>query len=102
MQGVQARNLKTGQRQALETDGVFVFIGHLPNTQLFQGQLAMDQQGFLVVDKFMQTSVPGVFAAGEVMDPIYKQAISSAGYGAQAAISVERYLESLGDKELVR
>ena len=102
VQGVQARNLKTGQRQALETDGVFVFIGHLPNTQLFQGQLAMDQQGFLVVDKFMQTSVPGVFAAGEVMDPIYKQAISSAGYGAQAAISVERYLESLGDKELVR
>jgi len=54
------------------------------------------------VDKYMQTSVPGVFAAGEIMDPIYKQAISSAGQGCQAAISVERYLESLHDKELVK
>jgi thioredoxin reductase (NADPH) len=101
VQAVKACNLKTGQCQALATDGVFVFIGHLPNTQLFRGQLAMDEQGFLVVDRSMQTSIPGVYAAGEVMDPTYKQAITSAGYGAQAAISVERYLESLGDQELV-
>ena len=98
---VQARNVRTDQVEAWETDGVFVFIGHFPNTQLFKGQLAMDDQDFLVVDKFMQTSVAGVFAAGEVMDPIYKQAVSSAGQGCQAAISAERYLESLGDAELL-
>ncbi len=95
VQSVVARNLKTGQTEPWQTDGVFVFIGHFPNSQLFQGQLAMDEQGFLVVDKMMQTSVPGVFAAGEIMDPIYKQAISSAGQGCQAAIAVERYLENL-------
>jgi thioredoxin reductase (NADPH) len=102
VQAVQARNLKTGQVDHWETDGVFVFIGHFPNSQLFKGQLAMDEQGFLVVDTYMQTSVPGVFAAGEIMDPIYKQAISSAGQGCQAAISVERYLESLHDAELAK
>jgi thioredoxin reductase (NADPH) len=102
VQAVQARNLQSGQMEKWDTDGVFVFIGHFPNTQLFKGQLAMDAQDFLVVDKFMQTSVPGVFAAGEVMDPIYKQAISSAGHGCQAAISVERYLESLQDKALAK
>jgi thioredoxin reductase (NADPH) len=97
---VSARNVRTGQAERWATDGVFVFIGHFPNTQLFQGQLSMDEQNFLVVDKFMQTSVPGVFAAGEVMDPIYKQAISSAGQGCMAAISAERYLEALHDEEL--
>jgi thioredoxin reductase (NADPH) len=96
--GVTTRNLKTGQTEKWPTDGVFVFIGHFPNTQLFRGQLAMDEQEFLVVDKYMQTSVPGVFAAGEVMDPIYKQAVSSAGHGCQAAISAERYLEGLHDQ----
>ena len=98
--GVNARNVLSGQVDQWDTDGVFVFIGHFPNTQLFQGQLEMDDQNFLKVDQFMQTSVPGVYAAGEVMDPIYKQAISSAGQGCQAAISVERYLESLHDAEL--
>jgi thioredoxin reductase (NADPH) len=100
VQAVQARNLKTGNVEKWDTDGVFVFIGHFPNSQLFKGQLTMDEQGFLIVDKHMQTSAPGVFAAGEIMDPIYKQAISSAGQGCQAAIAVERYLESLHDKEL--
>ena len=99
VQAVQARNLKSGQAERWPVDGVFVFVGHFPNTQLFQGQLAMDEQNFLLVDKTMQTSVPGVFAAGEVMDPLYKQAISSAGQGCQAAISVERYLEALADKK---
>jgi thioredoxin reductase (NADPH) len=98
--GVNARNVLSGQVAQWDTDGVFVFIGHFPNTQLFKGQLEMDEQNFLKVDQFMQTSVPGIFAAGEVMDPIYKQAISSAGQGCQAAISVERYLESLHDAEL--
>jgi thioredoxin reductase (NADPH) len=102
VESVQAHNLKTGQIAAWQTDGVFVFIGHFPNSQLFKGQLAMDEQDFVIVDKHMQTSVPGVFAAGEIMDPIYKQAISSAGQGCQAAISVERYLESLHDKALAK
>jgi len=91
---VQARQLKTGAVERWATDGVFIFVGHFPNSQLFQDQLAMDEQGFLTVDKFMQTSIPGVFAAGEIMDPIYKQAVSSAGQGCQAAISAERYLEA--------
>jgi thioredoxin reductase (NADPH) len=102
VQRVKARSLTGGNTETWETDGVFVFIGHFPNSQLFTGQLAMDEQGFLIVDKHMQTSTPGVFAAGEIMDPIYKQAVSSAGQGCQAAISAERYLEALHDKELVK
>jgi thioredoxin reductase (NADPH) len=100
VEGVTTRNLRSGTLEKWNTDGVFVFIGHFPNTQLFHGQLAMDEQGFLIVDQFMQTSVLGVYAAGEVMDPIYKQAISSAGQGCQAAISVERYLEALHDVKI--
>jgi thioredoxin reductase (NADPH) len=93
---VKAKNLKTGESETWETDGVFVFIGHFPNTQIFAGQLAMDEQNFLIADKNMQTSVEGVFAAGEVQDPIYKQAISSAGQGCQAAIAAERWLAAQG------
>lgn len=102
VQAVQTHNVKTGEVEQWATDGVFVFIGHFPNSHLFRGQLAMDEQGFLITDKFMQTSVPGVYAAGEIMDPIYKQAISSAGQGCQAAISVERYLESQHAQALVK
>ncbi len=97
VQAVHTRNLKTGQAERWPTDGVFVFVGHFPNTQLFAGQLAMDEQNFLLVDKYMQASVPGVFAAGEVMDPYFKQAVASAGQGCQAAIAAERYLEALAD-----
>lgn len=93
---VKAKNLKTGESETWQTDGVFVFIGHFPNTQIFEGQLAMDEQNFLIADKNMQTSVEGVFAAGEVQDPIYKQAISSAGQGCQAAIAAERWLAAQG------
>ncbi|HKZ70452.1 MAG TPA: thioredoxin-disulfide reductase [Anaerolineales bacterium] len=96
VQEVVAKNLTTGQMERLKTDGVFVFVGHFPNTQIFEGQLAMDENKFLVTDKYMQTSVPGVFAAGEVQDPIYKQAVSSAGQGCQAAISAERWLAAKG------
>ncbi len=96
VQEVTAKNLKTGQTESLKTDGVFVFIGHFPNTDIFKGQLDMDAQNFLITDKNMQTSVEGVFAAGEVQDPIYKQAVSSAGQGCQAAISAERWLAAHG------
>ena len=96
VQEVTVRNLKTGQTENWRTDGVFVFVGHFPNTDIFRGQLAMDSQNFLVTDKNMQTSVAGVFAAGEVQDPIYKQAVSSAGQGCQAAIAAERWLAARG------
>jgi thioredoxin reductase (NADPH) len=96
VQEVAARNLKTGQVETLKTDGVFVFVGHFPNTKLFEGQLAMDEQKFLITDKHRQTSVSGVFAAGEVQDPIFKQAISSAGHGCEAAIAAERWLAERG------
>jgi thioredoxin reductase (NADPH) len=93
---VVARNLKTGKAQTLKTDGVFVFIGHFPNTGLFEGQLEMDEHNYLTTDRYRQTSVPGVFAAGEVQDPIFKQAVSSAGQGCEAAISAERWLAAKG------
>jgi len=96
VQEVTARNLKTGAVEKLKTDGVFVFVGHFPNTRLFEGQLAMDEQKFLITDKNRQTSVPGVFAAGEVQDPIFKQAVSSAGHGCEAAIAAERWLAERG------
>jgi thioredoxin reductase (NADPH) len=96
VQEVTARNVKSGQTEKWKTDGVFVFVGHFPNTDIFKGQLAMDGQNFLITDKNMQTSVEGVFAAGEVQDPIYKQAVSSAGQGCQAAISAERWLAARG------
>ena len=97
VQEVLAKNVKTGQEEMWKTDGVFVFVGHFPNTDIFKGQLTMDDQNFLITDKNMQTSVEGVFAAGEVQDPIYKQAVSSAGQGCQAAIAAERWLSARGD-----
>jgi thioredoxin reductase (NADPH) len=92
---VDLRNVKTDIKKNLPIDGVFVFIGHNPNTDLYKGQLAMDERGFLIVNEKMETSIPGVFAAGEVGDPIYKQVITSAGLGAAAAMQVGRYLENL-------
>ena len=89
---VNVKNVKTGEKEELQTDGVFIYIGHYPNTSLFEGQLEMDEQNYLIADKRMQTSVEGVFAAGEVQDPIYRQVVSSAGQGCQAAMMVERWL----------
>ncbi len=94
VEAVRLKNVKTGEESVFETDGVFIFIGHTPNTQLFQGQLEMDERGYLKVDARMRTSVPGVFAAGEVADPHYRQVITSAGMGAAAAIEAYRLLES--------
>ena len=91
---VDLRNVKTNAVTNLATDGVFVFIGHSPNTGLYKDQLAMDERGFLVVNEKMETSIPGVFAAGEVGDPVYKQVITSAGLGAAAAMQADKYLEN--------
>ncbi len=85
---------KSGETRDHATDGIFIFIGHLPNTELFEGQLEMDEKGYLVVDKYMQVGKPGVFAAGEVADPHFRQVITSAGMGAAAAIQATRFLES--------
>jgi len=92
VEGIRIKNLKTGVSSELATDGVFVFVGHDPNSELFKGQLAMDDHGYLITDTGMMTSVPGVFAAGEIQDPVYRQVASSVGQGCQAAISLERWL----------
>jgi len=90
---VKLKNVKTGEESDLETDGVFIFIGHTPNTQIFKDQLVMEN-GYIKVDSLMQTSVPGVFAAGEAADPHFRQVITSAGMGAAAAIQATRFLEA--------
>jgi thioredoxin reductase (NADPH) len=92
VEAVRLKNLKTGEQSELATDGVFIFVGHFPNSELFKGQLAMDEHGYLIADKAMMTNVPGVFAAGEIQDPVYRQVASSVGQGCQAAISLERWL----------
>ncbi|MBE7468705.1 MAG: thioredoxin-disulfide reductase [Anaerolineae bacterium] len=95
---IELKNVKTGETWTRPTDGVFIFIGHLPNSYLFQGQLAIDDQGYLITDKELRTSVEGVWAAGEITDPIFKQAITSAGMGAAAAIAAERWLAEHEDE----
>lgn len=90
---VKLLNKKTGEVAELETDGVFIFIGHIPNTQLFIGQLEMDEAGYIQADRYMRTSVPGVFVAGEAADPHFRQVVTSAGMGGAAAIQATRFLE---------
>ena len=91
---VTIKNVKTGQEEDFATDGVFIFIGHKPNSDLFKDQIAMDDNGYIVVDNKMQTNLPGVYAAGEICDPIYRQVVTSAGMGAAAAIMATHYLEN--------
>lgn len=90
--GVQLRNVKTGETSKLDTDGFFIFIGHIPNSQIFAGQLEMDEEGYVISDELMRTSVEGVFAAGEIQDSIYRQVATSVGQGCAAAMSAERWL----------
>ncbi|MGZ4211601.1 MAG: thioredoxin-disulfide reductase [Actinomycetota bacterium] len=94
--GVKLKNVESGDVTDFTTDGLFIAIGHDPNTQLFKGQLDLDDNGYIVVDHpSTRTSVPGVFACGDVVDHIYRQAITAAGTGCAAAIDAERYLEAL-------
>lgn len=90
---VRFEDTQSGDQREHKTQGVFIFIGHRPNTDLFKGQLEMDQNGYLVVDNQMRTSVPGVFAAGESADPHFRQVVTSAGMGAAAAMSAGRFLD---------
>jgi len=92
--GVRLKNMKSGGTTVLKTDGVFMGIGHQPNTNLFKGQLDMDAVGYLVTKaRSTYTNIPGVFAAGDVADSVYRQAVTAAGSGCQAAIDAERWLE---------
>jgi thioredoxin reductase (NADPH) len=95
--GIVVRNLKTDEKTTLTLDGVFIAIGHTPNTSLFSGQLDLDANGYIRTHDGSKTSVPGVFAAGDVQDHVYRQAITAAGSGCMAAIDAERYVEGMGD-----
>jgi thioredoxin reductase (NADPH) len=93
VEGVRLKNTQTGEEWEHSTDGVFIFIGHIPNTDLFEGQLDVDEKGYLVVDSRMATAVEGVWAAGEVADSVFRQVVTSAGMGAAAAIQAQRWLD---------
>lgn len=97
--GIRLKNLETGKESTLDVQGVFVAIGHKPNTDLFKGVLEMNDVGYLVTrPRSTYTSVEGVFAAGDVADPIYRQAVTAAGTGCMSAIDAERWLENQGHK----
>lgn len=93
MEALKLKNVQTGEESLFEADGLFIFIGHTPNTQMFKDKLEMSDLGYIKVNDKMETSVPGVYAAGEVADPHFRQVITSAGMGAAAAIQATRYLE---------
>lgn len=95
VQNITTTNLKTSESGEMAVDGVFVFIGHYPNSKFLVGQLAMDEHGYVITDEFMRTSVVGVYAAGEIQDPHFRQIATSVGQGVAAAIQLERWLGAL-------
>lgn len=92
VQGVKVKNVKTGETEQLKTDGVFIFIGHFPNSKFLEGKLAMDEEGYVITDEKMRTSVPGVYAAGEIQDAHFRQIATSVGQGAAAGMELEKWL----------
>jgi thioredoxin reductase (NADPH) len=98
VQALRIKDVVTGKEQEVRIDGVFVFIGHSPNTEIFQGQIALDEKGYIQTDMLMRTSVAGVFAAGEVADPHFRQVITSAGMGAAAAIQANHFLDEVSSE----
>jgi thioredoxin reductase (NADPH) len=99
VEGVRVRNTRTGEEQNIEVSGFFTAIGHAPATGLFEGQVEMDPNGYILQKENTMTSVPGVFAAGDVSDTRYRQAVTAAGDGCRAAIDSERWLEEQGEAE---
>lgn len=97
---VQVKNVLTGEAQELPTDGVFIFIGHRPNTGLFANQLELDERNYIKIDSLMQTEIPGVYVAGEAGDPIFRQVITSAGMGAAAAMQAIKFLEEHREEKI--
>ena len=98
--GIKLQNTKTGEESFLEVSGIFVAIGHDPRSELFTGQLEMDDEGYLIVDQpSTRTKIPGVFAAGDVVDHTYRQAVTAAGTGCSAALDAERWLADQDDQE---
>jgi thioredoxin reductase (NADPH) len=98
VESIQLQDVDTGKVSTMATEGVFIYIGHYPNSQLFKGKLNMDDHGYILTDRRTRSSVPGVFAAGEIADPIFRQIITSAGEGCKAALEVEKYLAELEDR----
>lgn len=98
LETAKLKNVKTGEETLFETDGLFIFIGHTPNTQMFKGQLEMSESGYIHVNEKMETNVPGVFAAGEVADQHFRQVVTSAGMGAAAAIQATKFLEAVSEQ----
>jgi thioredoxin reductase (NADPH) len=98
VQAVKVKNVKTGEKSELGADGVFIYIGHIPSSWLFKGQLELDEAGYVITDKFMRTSVPGVFAAGEIQDSHFRQVATSVGQGCAAAMECERWLAQHEDR----
>lgn len=99
LEHLKLKNVETGKESTLEADGLFIFIGHTPNTQMFEGQLDMRDGGYIVSNHLMETNVPGVFVAGEVADNHFRQVVTSAGMGAAAAIQATHFLESVSAAE---
>jgi len=95
--GVKFKNLKTGKTEDFKCDGLFIAIGHEPNSKLFAGKLDLDPTGYILTHDGTKTNIPGIFACGDVQDHVYRQAITAAGTGCMAAIDAERFLESQGE-----
>ena len=96
VESVQLRNVETNALAKIEVEGVFVAIGHDPNTKVFQGQLKMDEAGYIITHDGPKTNIEGVFAAGDVQDHHYRQAVTAAGSGCMAAMDAEKFLEATG------